>query len=254
VTGPAPADDRPHVGVDGKATAAGAGGRVVGPDWMETWGFDFYDANLDVAGWIQFIHHPASQRAAYASACIGPDRRLVVVVDPAIKIPVLKPSLEFRAEGIWAQHVCETPLEHWSVGLEAFGVALEDPLDALKADPWGDRIGVGYDLEWESTETTLDLVHASGTGFGQDCRVTGELLLADLQFDLDGAGRRWRAWGIDPLAILAELSPSPLPDPILTTPVRLDSPFGNATGGPQQAMVLNRQLDLSTGWSLRLTV
>ena len=25
-----------------------------------------------------------------------------------------------RAEGIWAQHVCETPLVHWTLGLEAF--------------------------------------------------------------------------------------------------------------------------------------
>ena len=36
-------------------------------------------------------------------------------------------GLEVRADGLWGELMCETPLEHWSYGLEAFGVALDDP-------------------------------------------------------------------------------------------------------------------------------
>ena len=70
---------------------------------------------------------------------------------------------------LWAGLVCETPGEHWGIALEAFGVALDGPADAL---PGGDgaeigvRVPVGLDLEWE-----VD-AHAP---FGS---VRGEILLA----------------------------------------------------------------------------
>ena len=59
-------------------------------------------------------------------------------------------ALEFRADGLWVDFVCETPDEHWSFGLEAFGLRVDDPAEEI-----GDRIAVGFDLEWE----TPDSVH-----------------------------------------------------------------------------------------------
>ncbi len=55
-----------------------------------------------------------------------------------------------RAEGLWAELLCETPGEHWSFGLEAFGVRFDDEAEAATSDR-GERIPVGFDLEWETT-------------------------------------------------------------------------------------------------------
>ncbi len=57
-------------------------------------------------------------------------------------------QLEFRADGLWVEFVCETPDEHWSFGLEAFGLRVDDPSEEI-----GDRIAVGFDLEWETPDT-----------------------------------------------------------------------------------------------------
>ena len=182
-------DDRPH------SPDQGSG-------WIETWAFDYFDRVNETHGWVQLTHQPAAGLAWYVSATIGPDGRLVIVVDPALRLQSLKPSLEFRAEGLWAQHVCETPMEHWTVGLEAFGVRLDDPTEALVAEAW------------------------------------------DLEFDLQAVGNRYRAWGPDALAQMAELAPTTVA-PDFGTPVRVLGPMGDVE--------LHRQLDLSVGWSLRLT-
>jgi hypothetical protein len=75
--------------------------------------------------------------------------------------------LEFRGDGIWTECIEETRGEHWSFGLEAFGLRVDDP-----ADDVGTRLPVGYDIEW----ATPDLVH-------------GELLIGrDVRVAVDGRG------------------------------------------------------------------
>ncbi len=79
-------------------------------------------------------------------------------------------QLVVRAEGLWAELVCETPDEHWSFGLEAFGVRFDDEDEAATSDR-GERVAVGFDLEWETPD-----------------RVFGEILLGRRQIDFDGTG------------------------------------------------------------------
>jgi len=69
-------------------------------------------------------------------------------------------------DGLWTEMTCETPDEHWSFGLEAFGLRVDDPTETI-----GERIAVGYDLEWE----TPDVVH-------------GELLLGRATITVDATG------------------------------------------------------------------
>ena len=159
---------------------------------VEQWQFDFWSAEHDLGGWVHFTYDQSSRKAWYVTALLGVDRQLVLVVDPKIPIPQLSQYLEFRAEGIWAQHVCETPLEHWTVGLEAFGVTLETAEDAM-GNQWGKRTGVGLDLEWERIEDTEETV----TGFRQRCSVSGEVLIDEQAFDLHVDGWRSRSWGPD---------------------------------------------------------
>lgn len=85
--------------------------------------------------------------ARFSGTAVGDG--LVVVRDA--EVPRARGTqLEFRADGLWVDFVCETPDEHWSFGLEAFGLRVDDPAEEI-----GDRIAVGFDLEWE----TPDAVH-----------------------------------------------------------------------------------------------
>jgi hypothetical protein len=115
-----------------------------------TWrGLDFADARAEVAGFVRLATSPT--RAVFWTYLVVPDHGVIVVRDHAVPAP--RQGLEIRADGLWAELVCETPGEHWTFGLEAFGVALDDPL-AAPLDSWGAEIGVrtavGFDLEWET--------------------------------------------------------------------------------------------------------
>ena len=107
-------------------------------------------------------------------------------------------GLEVRASGLWTELVCETPLDHWSVGLEAFGVALDDPLEAWareRGDPWA----LGLDVEWEGAAPCRPWTG----GYWQACAVHGDVLVGAERFSLDGAGTRVHLWGERPRSTLS---------------------------------------------------
>jgi hypothetical protein len=101
--------------------------------------------------------------AEFTGPAVGPG--FVVVRDDAVPRPRGR-ALEVRADGLWTEMTCETPGEHWSFGLEAFGLRVDDPAETI-----GERLAVGYDLEWEAP----DVVH-------------GELLLARATIPVDAIG------------------------------------------------------------------
>jgi hypothetical protein len=174
-----PADERPH-------EPSGAAG------WAETWSFDYWLPEEEIGGVVEFTWAPGHRRAWYAAALVGPGRPYVLVVTDAIPMAVPSSSLEFRHEEIWAQHVCETPLDHWTIGLEAYGVALDRPDDALTR-PWGDRTGLGYDLEWEAAGSAEELAAGS---YRQPCRISGEVLVGHEEHPcVVGIGWRRHRWG-----------------------------------------------------------
>jgi hypothetical protein len=76
------------------------------------------------------------------------DGALILVHDDDVPLPK-GGLLEIRADGLWAELVCETPGEHWGFGLEAFGLRYDDPAVALVSDR-AERVPVGLDLEWET--------------------------------------------------------------------------------------------------------
>lgn len=206
MTAPTPDGDRPH------SPAASP--------WSEVWVFDFWSPPDRIGGWFALAVVPAHGSAWYAACCAGPDRGPLLVVDPHVLMPEPTPSLELRAEGLWAQHVCETPLEHWTVGLEAFGVELDDPDDGL-GDAWGVRTPVGADLEWESEHTNASWE----TGFAQTCLVTGELLWGPEALDITGIGSRQRAWGPDPVDdLMARIDDGLVGSPLVDTAAAVTHP------------------------------
>ena len=107
---------------------------------------------------------PARYEAVFSGEELGDG--FLVVRDLEVPPPRRADVIELRGDGLWVEMTCETPDEHWSFGLEAFGLRVDDPEEAV-----GDRIPVGYDLEWE----TPDLVH-------------GELLVGSARFGIAATG------------------------------------------------------------------
>jgi hypothetical protein len=107
--------------------------------------------------------------ATFSARLTLPDTGVVVVHDDDVP-PPRGEQLVVRAEGLWAELICETEGEHWSFGLEAFGVRFDDEQEAATSDR-GERVAVGFDLEWETPD-----------------RVFGELLLGRRRIEFDGTG------------------------------------------------------------------
>ncbi|HVE45706.1 MAG TPA: hypothetical protein VNA57_03005 [Acidimicrobiales bacterium] len=166
------------------------------PSRLESWSFDFFAPDARVAGFVGLTLFPAPRpRAWYWAALVGEGRPYLLVRDLEIEAPRRPGSREVRADGLWADINCETPLEHWSMGLEAFGVSMDDPDEAL-GDERGDRIGLGLDLEWEAVAGGV--VGDEGD-YGQACDVSGQILVGVgsvvEEITFDGYGWRWHRCG-----------------------------------------------------------
>jgi hypothetical protein len=177
---PAPTDEQPHTSPPG-----------VGDTWSETWSFDFATADGDLGGWVRFTRF--ADHAWYQAALAGPRRPLITVLDH--HVPFRSNPLEVRTTDLWADHVCETPFDHWTLGLEAFALGVDDPLE-LHGRQLGDRVPLGFDLEWESDGPVLDRSAPSGAeGYEVACRVHGEVLIGPSVLDVDAFGTRAHDWG-----------------------------------------------------------
>jgi hypothetical protein len=141
-------------------------------DRLETWTLEF--ARPDGTGAFARLSRRADQ-ASYWAAVVSPTLGRVVVHDEGLTAPRDPRLLVVRGDSLWAELVEETPGEHWTVGLEAFGVRLDDPLDAERGER-GERLPLGLDVEWE-------------TGLGAFGAVHGDLLVARDRLPFDGTGR-----------------------------------------------------------------
>jgi hypothetical protein len=172
-----------------------------GPEalWADSWYVDFSGPD-GLGGFVRLSLYPNVGDGAGGGVAwwwtylVRPGAPLVAVRDHEVALP--RGGLEIRADGLWAELVCETPLEHWSIGLEAFGVAFDDPAEAWRSE-WGDRMAVGLELEWEALSPPRPVPGpGSGQGYVQAGRVTGTVLLEEERIAIDRRGLRIRSWGV----------------------------------------------------------
>jgi hypothetical protein len=165
------------------------------PLWGESWSFEFFQGDGSVGGYVRLGVYPGRGVAWYWAYLAGPGRPVVAVRDHEVAPPRGR-SLEVRAEGLWSMITCETPHEHWTVGLEAFAVAMDDPADAYRGER-GDPVPLGYDLEWERAAPVFRYTGwpAGSSGYHQACEVHGEVLVGDERIEIDGWGERGHTWG-----------------------------------------------------------
>lgn len=160
--------------------------------WNESWYLDFVDTALGVAGYVRLALCPGLGRAWYWASLVGTGRPLVTVIEHDVRLPTGS-SLEIRTEGLWADYTVETPLDHVSVGVEAFAVGVDDPAEAY-GDLRGERVPLGFDLEWETDGGTYPYPGVSR--YEIPCRVHGEVLVGNETLEIDGWGQRDHSWGV----------------------------------------------------------
>jgi hypothetical protein len=171
-----------------------------GRQWEESYGFDFAARDGSVGGYVRLGLRPGDgvcwYWVAFVSGRSGPHPPLVLVRDHDVPLPRGR-SLEVRTSGLWADHTCETAHEHWTVGVEAFGVALDDPREAFGRER-GDLCPLGLDLEWEALGPARPSGEAASGqhGYEQPCVVHGEVLVGSERLELDGVGWRSHRWGV----------------------------------------------------------
>lgn len=160
--------------------------------WGESWYFDFATRDGSLGGYVRLGLYP-NQRVAWYWACVvGEGRPLVIVVDHDVA-PPKAPSLEIRADGLWADHNIETPFDHMTLGCEAFALGLDDPTE-MYGSPRGDRVPFGLDLEWE-TDGAAYAYPPGTTRYEVPCHVHGEVLVGDERIAVDAIGERDHSWG-----------------------------------------------------------
>ncbi len=159
--------------------------------WSESWYFDFATADGDLGGYVRVGLYPNLDAAWYWAYVVRPGQPAVAVLDHHVPLP--RAGLDLRTDGLWAAHECETPLEHWTLGLEAFGLALADPTDAY-GEPRGEQVALGLDLEWETEGGAYS--YPGVTRYEVPCRVHGELLIGDTRLEIDARGQRDHSWGV----------------------------------------------------------
>lgn len=147
----------------------------------DVFAFEFWSPKVTFAGHLAILRFPQQAVAWYTTAVFRLDAPVVALADAFS----LKRSLELRGDGLWADHNLEDPFVHWSVGLEAFALALDDP-----ADERGERVPLGYDLDWEMDAAAIAPLDDDG-GYEQPARVHGEVLLGTDAYELDALG--WRS-------------------------------------------------------------
>jgi hypothetical protein len=160
------------------------------PFWNESWYFDFAAADGSLGGYARLGLYPNLGTAWYWAVLVGEDRPLLLVRDHEVELP--RVGLEIRSNGLWAACNCETPGEHWSLGLEAFAVALDDPGEAYRGER-GDLVAFGIDLEWESVGPAF--TYPGVTRYEVSCDVSGEILVGTERIEFSGPGQRDHSWG-----------------------------------------------------------
>ncbi len=175
------------------------------PAWWErrsgsddqSWSFDFVAPDASLGGFVALTLRPGSGVAWYWAALVGDGRPYLLVRDLEVALPRPPGSREIRSEALWADMNCETPFDHWSFALEAFGVTMDDPDEALAGER-GHRRGLGLDLEWEAQGEVV----GDATAYDQPGVVHGEILVGGTGVETIGFdGHGWRRATRGPISL-----------------------------------------------------
>lgn len=165
--------------------------------WGESWGFEFALPDASLGGFVRHTVYPRRNIAWFWAAIVGEGRSYVLCRDHDLTPPVDPNVIEVRGGSLWSHAICEAPLEHWTVAMEAYAVEFEDRSEAWRQER-GDRIGLAFDLEWESLASAAVWAHSDAgmVRYELPCEVHGDLQMGDESWTIAGAGWRHHEWGL----------------------------------------------------------
>jgi hypothetical protein len=129
------------------------------------------------------------RRFDYWAGLVRPDEPYLYVEE--LDGTGLRDGLDIKPPEMWAGHTCDVPFRQWSLGNEAHGVLLDDPLDATRR-AYGTPAPVTFDVEWYAAGDPVAIPH----GYEQQGEIDAEIELTDGVLALDGAAHRVHVWGV----------------------------------------------------------
>jgi hypothetical protein len=160
--------------------------------WAEVHRVDAWAEDASLAVTWSVTARPGAGTAGFSAAVVEAGRAPVVLVDHDVELPPA--SWELRTSGLWADHICETPLEHWSYGLEAFALEIEDPAE-LRGRAVGHRLPLGWELEFEASAAAE---WHGPDAYRQHGEVHGLVLVGRRRLDVELRAVRHHWWGTAP--------------------------------------------------------
>jgi hypothetical protein len=194
------ADDRPHPGAA-----------------VEEWLFAAWTA--DATTGLVSGHRLLGPRAWYWACLATQDEPLLHVAE--WDVPVRADPLLVKAHALWAEHICDEPMEQWTIGNETYATALDDPADAL-GRAYGTPTPIAFDVEWYRVGEPAPIDH----GYEQRGVAHGAVDVAgrDRLELVEVAAHRWHRWSSD----VVGFGPVVLPTVVAHTNVR--APFAFPDG------------------------
>jgi hypothetical protein len=193
-------DDRPHAGVA-----------------VEEWVFAAWTADATIG---LLSGHRLLGPLAWYWACLATEGLPLLHV-AEWDVPVRADPLLVKAHALWAEHICDEPMEQWTIGNETYAAALDDPAEGL-GRAYGIPTPVAFDVEWYaagSPEPIDDGYVQRGVAHGAiDVAGRDRLELVEVE------AQRWHRWTTEP----GGFGPVVLPTVVAHTNVR--APFAFPDG------------------------
>ncbi|MGI9644775.1 MAG: hypothetical protein ACR2O6_05630 [Ilumatobacteraceae bacterium] len=153
----------------------------------EEWLFAAWTADASLG--LVSGHRIVGRTAWYWAALARHGRPLLHVAD--FDVPVRADPFIVKGEALWAEHMCDAPMEQWSIGNETYAAALDDPDEAL-GRAYGIPTPIAFDVEWYATgdATTIEF------GYEQPGVAHGAIeILGEPSLELEEVpAHRWHRW------------------------------------------------------------
>lgn len=163
------------------------------PLWNESYYLDWFTEDGSLGGYARIGFYPNLDRVWYWACLVGPDRKLISVVDHDVSMPADLASIEIRHDSLWADHVIESPLEHMSINLESYAVRLDDPADTY-GEFRGEIVPFGFELDYFTDRGGYQWPPITPR-YEIPCRVHGQVTIGEETIHVDGWGQRDHSWG-----------------------------------------------------------
>jgi len=124
----------------------------------------------------------------------------------------LRDGLEIKPPEMWAGHHCDVQMRQWSIGNEAHGVLLDDPIDATRR-AYGTPVPVTFDVEWYAAGDASPIER----GYEQAGEIDARIELVEGVLALEGPAYRVHVWGVP---YLPRALAMPAGDDLLWAPYR----------------------------------